>query len=310
MKFAVYLDCLPKKAHGDRKYQILEKYSQGVKLSNDEVILHLGNTSIPCDVAMLVGYVHENSKNTPHLLLRKRVLEYQASTNKRTLLADSNLFLYANTDNPHYYLRYSFDGVFPNTGIYCDDNPDPDRWKKISKDMNLSLKDYRTNGSHILLCLQRNGGWSMGKFDVIDWTAQTIKELQKHTNRPIIIRPHPGDKDAGRYLNPVNLMKKVGNLKNVRVSREGSLLRDLKNCWAAVNYNSSPTIGAAIEGFPIFVSDPERSQCRDIANTDLSKIENPDLPDRQSWVERLSMFHWNFEETASGKAWAHMRKYV
>ena len=62
MKFAVYLDCLPKKAHGDRKYQILEKYSQGVKLSNDEVILHLGNTSIPCDVAMLVGFVHEKFK--------------------------------------------------------------------------------------------------------------------------------------------------------------------------------------------------------------------------------------------------------
>ena len=310
MKFAVYLDCLPKKAQGDRKYQILEKYSRGVNLSGDQVIMHSGNTTVPSDVAMLVGYVHENSKNTPHLLLRKRVLEYQSTLNKKTLLADSNLFLYADTDNPHYYLRYSFNGVFPNTGIYCDDNPDPDRWKKISRDMNVSLKDYRSTGSHILLCLQRNGGWSMGKFDVIDWTAQTIKELQKHTDRPIIIRPHPGDKDAGRYLNPVNLMKKIGNLKNVRVSREGSLLRDLKNCWAVVNYNSSPTVGAAIEGFPIFVSDPERSQCKDIANTDLSKIENPDLPDRQPWVERLAMFHWNFEETANGEAWKHMRKYV
>ena len=310
MKVAVYLDCLPKKAQGDRKYEILTRFSRGVKAQGDEVISHLGSTLVPADVAMLVGYVHENSKNTAHLLLRKNVLDYQLKSKKRTLLADSNLFLYANTDNPHYYLRYSFDGVFPNTGIYFDDNPDSSRWLKISREMNIGLKDYRSTGNHILLCLQRNGGWSMGKFDVIDWTAQTIKELRKHTDRDIIIRPHPGDREAGRYLNPVNLIKKIGNLKNVRVSREPNFLRDLKHCWAVVNYNSSPTVGAAIEGFPIFVTDSDRSQCKDIAQTDLSKIENPLLPDRQAWVERLAMFHWSFAETESGEAWSHMRKYV
>lgn len=310
MKFAVYLDCLPKKAQGDRKYEILSRYASGVKALGDELILHSGNSLVPADVAMIVGFVHENSKNTPHLMLRKNVLDYQANNKKRTLMADSNLFLYSNTDNPHYYLRYSFDGVFPNTGTYFDDAPDPDRWKKISSEMNISLKDYRKDGSHILLCLQRNGGWSMGKYDVIDWTAETIKTLKKYTNRPIIIRPHPGDREAGRYLNPVSLMKKIGNLKDVRVSREPNFLRDLKHCWAVVNYNSSPAVGAAIEGFPVFVTDPERSQAGEIANTDLSKIENPTLPDRQQWIERLAMFHWSFKEIESGEAWSHMRKYV
>jgi hypothetical protein len=52
-------------------------------------------------------------------------------------------------------------------------------------------------------------------------------------------------------------------------------VRNLKHCWAAVAHNSSPTVGAAIEGIPVFVTDPARSQCRDIANTDLSQIENP-----------------------------------
>jgi hypothetical protein len=32
------------------------------------------------------------------------------------------------------------------------------------------------------------------------------------------------------------------------------------------------------------------------ANLDLAKIETPNLPDRQKWVERLAMFHWNFDE--------------
>jgi hypothetical protein len=53
--------------------------------------------------------------------------------------------------NPLHYLRYSFNGVFPNTGMYCDTTIDPSRWQKISKNLNLSLKEYRTSGDHILL---------------------------------------------------------------------------------------------------------------------------------------------------------------
>ena len=67
---------------------------------------------------------------------------------------------------------------------------------------------------------------------------------------------------------------------------------------------------SAIEGIPIFVTDPERSQCADIANTDLSLIEKPNMPDRQAWAERLAMSHWNFDELKSGECWHHMRQYV
>jgi hypothetical protein len=260
---------------------------------------------------MMIGWVHENSKESSHLDFRKQIIDYQRAKGKRVLLADSNLFLYKNTANPLHYLRYSYDGIFPNTGNYCDKEIDPARWKKLSTDLGINLRDYRSNGNHILLCLQRNGGWSMGGYDVIDWTAKTIKELRKHSTRDIVIRAHPGDKGAKGYLSPNNLIKKIGMLKGVRLSRDGhSLEHDLKNCWAVVNHNSSPTVGAAIEGFPIFVTDPTRSQCAEIANTDLAQIENPNLPDRQTWAERLAMFHWNFAEIESGECWAHMRKYV
>jgi hypothetical protein len=87
------------------------------------------------------------------------------------------------------------------------------------------------------------------------------------------------------------------------------LLDDLKNCWAAVNYNSSPVVGAAIEGIPIFVADKAKSQCAEIAN-DIENIENPTLFDRQRWAERISMFHWKFSELRDGSAWQHMKKFV
>ena len=100
-------------------------------------------------------------------------------------------------------------------------------------------------------------------------------------------------------------------LLNVELSApDTSLEQDLKNCWAVVNHNSSPTVGAAIEGIPVFVTDPERSQVREIAETRLDKIETPITPDRDAWIQRISQFHWSHQELRNGTAWAHMRKFV
>jgi hypothetical protein len=312
MKFVSYLACLPPNNKNPEKKDILEKFPMGVAyLGLDQVSIHEQRTLIDADVALMVGWVHEDSRDSSHLQFRKQIIDTQKKRGKRVLLADSNLFLYKDKTNPHHYLRYSFDGIFPNTGEYCDKNIDSDRWKKIQSDIGVSLKDYRTNGNHILLCLQRNGGWSMGGFDVIDWTAQTVKLLRHYTDREIIIRAHPGDKGAKGYLSPNNLIKKIGLLKGVRLSKPGAdLMDDLKNCWAVVNYNSSPTVAAAIEGYPIFVTDALHSQCSDIANTNLKNIESPNLPDRQQWIERISMFHWKFDELVDGSCWNHMRNYV
>lgn len=311
MKFVSYLACLPPNNKNVEKGQILNLFALGVAYYGDQVISHSANTLIDADVAMMVGWVHENSKESTHLDFRNQIIQNQKRKNKRVLLADSNLFLYKNNTNPQHYLRYSYDGIFPNTGNYCDDKIDDARWPKLAANLGLVIKDYRTNGSHILLCLQRNGGWSMGGFDVVDWTAKVIKEIRKYSSRDIVIRAHPGDKSSRSYLSPNNLIRKIGLLKGVRLSKSGNSLEDdLHNCWAVVNCNSSPTVGAAIEGYPVFVTDPIRSQCAEIANIDLSKIETPTLPDRQAWLERLAMFHWNFEEIQNGECWTHMRKYV
>jgi len=311
MKFVSYLDCLPPNNKNVEKGEILTRFSKGVAASGDIAINHSGRNLIDADVAMSIGWVHEGSKQSPHLLFRKQIIDTQLKLKKRVLLADSNLFLYNNSANPGHYLRYSFDGIFPNTGTYCDTDIDPNRWIKLSKNLNLTLKDYRKNGNHILLCLQRNGGWSMGGYDVVEWTASTIKEIKKYTDRDIVIRAHPGDKGSSDYLSPKNLMKKLGILKGIRLSKPGTtLVDDLRNCWAVVNYNSSPTVGAAIEGYPIFVTDPIRSQCAEIANKSLAEIEKPALFERQQWINRLAMFHWNFNEIENGECWAHMRRFV
>lgn len=310
MIVTVYHKTVPN-SKNQEKVDILRYFSLGVRVSGDAVIDSQDYQYRPSDVALIQGWVGPGPKLTPHLALRNSVIINQIKNKKYVISADSNLFLYSNTANPLHYLRYSFNGIFPSTGIYCDSEIDPIRWQKISRDLNLSLKNYRTVGNHILLCLQRNGGWSMADYDVQDWTLSTIKEIRKYSDRPIIIRGHPGDKAAREYLDPKSTKCRLKNLSNVSFSDfNRSLIDDLKNAWAVVNHNSSPVVGAAIEGYPIFVTDSLKSQCREIANTDLSKIENPLMPDRQKWVERLSMFHWKFDELKSGECWRHMRSFI
>ena len=307
MKVAIYHSSVPN-AKNQEKVDLLNHFATGVRNVGDIAIDVNEPVYQQTDVGVIQGWV-SNDIRKPHLRLRDTVVEEQVKSGKYAVAVDSNLFLYNDTSNALHYLRYSFNGIFPNTGIYCDTRIDPSRWQKISKNLNLSLKDNRTTGNHILICMQRNGGWSMGGVDVQDWAIQTINELRKYTDRPIVIRPHPGDKASQKYLNPADATYKLHGL-NITISKNPNLKDDLINCWAVVNCNSSPVVGAAIEGYPIFVTDPAKSQCREIANLDLKDIENPLLPDRQQWVERISMFHWNFDELKSGECWAHMRSFI
>lgn len=307
MKVVSYLSTIPAKDCGKitEKTQILANFAKGVAAAGDVSVEHSGNY-ISSDVAVIQGWVHERSKNSPHLLLRKQIIENQISQGKHVITADSNLFLYkvGKENKPHHYLRYSANGVFPTTGNYFWGDPDPNRWQQISNDLGITVKDWNTKGAYILLCLQRNGGWSMGGLDSIQWCIDTITQLRQYTDRTILVRCHPGDQKTAQKLKL--------SLTNVKVSTSPSITDDLKNAWATVTYNSSPGVASAIEGVPVFVTDPEpqKSQAFDVCNVDISQIENPQRPERQLWIERLAMSHYNFDELRSGRAWEVIKKYI
>jgi len=299
-----YLAGVPSKNKKPEKTRVLELFAQSVNCIGDKGIASKKLQWEPSDVGVIQGFVHAESPNSPHLKLRKSVVDNQLKNNKKALIIDSNLFLYADNNNPYKYLRYSFNGVFPTTGEYFWNNPDPKRWQQISKHMGITVKDWSNKGSYILIPLQRNGGWSMGGLDVMQWCTDTIKTLQKYTDRKIIVRAHPGDKRAAQYLKL--------NFSNVKISTSPSLTNELNKAWATVTYNSSPGVASAIEGVPVFVTDPnpQVSQAYDVCNTDLSQIESPEIFDREQWLNKLAMCHWNFEEVGNGIAWQHIRKFI
>lgn len=298
-----YYNGIPPNNSNPEKPLILDNFLTGVQAAGDNAVAHRAMNVVDCDVAFIQGFVHEHGKSAPHLQLRRNAVEHQKNRGKRSLIVDSNLFLYADPGNTRRYLRYSFDGIFPTTGFYFDTEINPIRWQKISANLNISLKPYRTTGNHILICCQRNGGWSMKGVPVQIWLDETIAKIRSFSDRPIVVRPHPGDKKWRNYLRITQ--------PNVTLSTR-HIREDLQNAWATVLHNSSPAVASAIEGIPVFLTDPnpEFSQAAEVSNTNLKRLEDPKMFDRQAWVEKLSMCHWNFDELRSGEAWQFFRKFI
>ena len=311
MKVVSYLRSVPGKNDNPQKEKLLVDFAAGVNAAGDTGIVHHHDNLIECDAAMIQGWVYSKIV-TPHLRLRDSVIRSQKEYNKRTITADANLFLFHDpTNTKGGYLRYSFDGIFPTTGNYCDNNVDRSRWQSISKTLNLTMTPYTRQGHHIVLMCQRQGGWSMKGLDVVEWIADTITRIQSYTDRKIVIRSHPGDKLAEKYLSPTIPNHPLLRFSNIELSPPGRLLdEDLKGAWAIVNHNSSAAVGPLIRGYHCFLTDSTDSQCKEVSNTDLSKIESPEYFDRQPWLERISMCHWSFDELRSGICWKHMREYI
>jgi hypothetical protein len=304
-----YLSSLPKHINGTEKINALTFFAEGAARCGDTASVTSSQTYETCDVGAIIGNAFDANPSKvrlAHYQVRKMVMDTQKQRGRYWLSIDSNVFIYKDAANPHRYLRYSFNGVFPKTGIYCNETPGEENWNRMRQHYNMDLKPWRTAGNHILITLQRPLGWSMRGHDLMSWLTQTIGTIKQHTDRPIVMRWHPGDWKA--YPRYADLLRNY----NVTLSPQGRhITEDLINCWALVCHNSTPSAVAPIEGIPSFITDdPLYSQAGDIANTDLSLIETPVMPDREQWIRKLAQCHWSFDDVRSGRCWAHMRQWI
>lgn len=307
-----YLAGIPLRNKNPEKPAVLKNFALGVQSLSfgDRAIVTNSPQPIECDVAVLQGFVHENSKNVPHLNLRKQVLQLQKNRGKRTVIIDSNLFLYRDPGNSKKYLRYSYDGVFPTTGEYCNSKVDETRWEQIKHDLNIDLQPWKDTGDYILVCAQRDSGWSMGGKPTVEWLRETVLELRRYTNKPIRIRMHPGDSNNRSHIRKLKI-KQYNNVQIIDYEKT-TLLDNLKRAAAVVVYNSSPAVAAAIEGVPVFITDPTPQRCQafTVAHSNLDKINSPIKYDRETWIRQIAQMHWNQRDLALGRTWEWMRKFV
>lgn len=300
MKIAVYLSAVPAKAKNQFKRSLLAKFALGAKAAGDEVwLVDNVDAVVAADIAVLQGWI--GMKNAPHLEQRRRVIKEQRITGRHTLVIDSNLFGFLDPADRDRYLRYSLDGIFPTTGYYFHKDIDRKRWQEIKTSYGWSERHWQHNGRNILICLQREGGWSMDGFSVVSWLDQIVPRIQTMSSRPLVIRPHPGS------------LKVVPEIRRrwpqIEISVNSDIRQDFDRAWCTVTYNSSPAVASLLWGVPVFVTDPDarRSQAWPCVNTDLVKIDAPDLPDRSALYDRLAQCHFATDNLQTGAAWQFMR---
>lgn len=295
MRVAVYLAAVPAKAKNQFKRDMLSAFGQGVQQAGDSVIYVDDLRTVDADLAVIQGWV--GMKSGAHLMLRQQVIDQQRNQGRHVMVIDSNLYGFLAPNDFNRYLRYSLDGIFPTTGYYFDQAIDQSLWPEIAANYGFVPRPWRTSGKRILICLQRSGGWSMDGQDVLTWLNQTITTLRQHSDMPIVIRAHPGSLSVVPEVQRQHPM--------IKISEEKDLRQDLDKSWATVTYNSSPGVASTLWGVPAFVTDPcpQRSQAWPVVNTDLSKIMNADLPDREEFYHRLAQCHWLTSQLPTGRAW-------
>ena len=294
----VYLSSLPRIADRHRKVQVLKAFAEGARNAGARVLIQDQFDVVDCRLAVILGWVGTSIRGQ-HIQLRKDVIQRQRQASHKVMPIDSSCFKFADPDS--IFLRYSLDSVFYRTANYANANSNDNKWRQIQDTLNISMLPWRTSGDHILVCLQRDGGWSMKGLDLDHWTNSTVHQLRQFTNRPIVIRPHP------KY--PVKL-KELLALPNVSESLPGQTLQqNLQNAWASVFYNSSSSVAAVLAGVPVFAHDDD-CVAWEVANQDLSKIESPNMPAREQWLYNLSAAHWSDNESRAGDIYRKFLQFI
>ena len=182
-----------------------------------------------------------------------------------------------------------------NRDAYFGDSNNDDRRKRL---LGLEVKPWRPRGKYILMCGQHDKSlqWQ-GMPRMSNWFLNTYDEIRKHTNRPIIFRPHP----RCRLEHIERGLKHVYRQEPRHVNGTyDSFDMGFDNIHCTISYSSNPGIHSVIEGVPAFVS--THSLAYDVANDIdfLHDIENPIMPDRTQWLNDYAHTEYTIEEIAAG----------
>ena len=276
-----------------RKTEVLEAFVAGAQAQGARVLLQRECQVVPARLAVILGWVGTKIRGA-HIQLRRDVIDHQRGSKNLIMPIDGSCFKFV--DDHSQFLRYSLDGVFYNRDRYANANSTASKWNQIQQVLGLQLQPWRAQGDHVLVCLQRDGGWSMKGTDMTAWTVNTVRRLRELTSRPIVIRAHPKHRID---------LSVLSDLTGVRQSLHGTdLTQDLAGAWAAVFYNSSASVAAVLAGIPVFATDDDCVAWR-MANPDLAQIEDPKMPAREQWLYDLSAAHWTDAESRSGAIYRH-----
>lgn len=177
------------------------------------------------------------------------------------------------------------------------------------KKLGIELKSWH-DGDYILICGQhgKSEQWkNMPAMD--DYYKQTVLEIRKYSQRPIVIRSHPRFRENlffqidKKFYDSHKIEWNIP--KQIQKTYDSFDLEPLlAHCHCTISHSSNSGISSIIEGTPAIVS--EESLAYDVANSSIASIENLNKPNREQWLVELCHKEWLEEELE--QAWINLRK--
>lgn len=169
------------------------------------------------------------------------------------------------------------------------ENLDPDRPRRLG----ISLAERSGSRPEILIAAQHLRSQQLAGVDLEAWVSTTVTQLRQHTDRPIVVRPHPRSTLNFQQLPTGVVIEPPRRIINTYDSFDINY-----NFHAVVNYNSGPGIQAAIAGSPVIVH--ETSLAHPVSTT-IAQIETTQPPDRETWLIEICHTEYTSEEIRRGK---------
>ena len=165
-----------------------------------------------------------------------------------------------------------------------------------AEQLGLTLKPWKYDGKYILLCGQHDKSLQWRNMPrMSNWFLETYDTIRKHTDRPIIFRPHP----RCRLEHIESGLKYVYRQDPVHI---GGTYDDFDmgfdNVFCTISWSSNPGIHSVINGVPAFVG--PSSLAYDVAGHNLELINYPQTPDRTQWLNDYAWTEYTVEEIAEG----------
>lgn len=206
--------------------------------------------------------------------------------------------------NEQWY-RFSWNSFFMDEGLFPYD-PVYDRWGELSKLYNINICDWKRRGDAILFNLQKDGDSALNRLtynniDYKNYIADIITQIQKISDRPLIIRGHPLDQIVVPYLQNI--------FPTLEYSTDKNLYDDLNRSWCMVTYNSTSCVESTLYGTPTIVLDPS-AVSTEVSQTRLEQLEDQWDPDRKEWCKKIAFHQWQGYELTDGYVWTLLKSLI
>ena len=172
---------------------------------------------------------------------------------------------------------------------------------------------WKQDGQYILLCMQKVGDASLRGTDVFQWTEDTVNNIRNHTDRKIVIRPHPLYRKSRLHNTLKEKVLRVADVhwQEADVTKPNfvPIAEQLKNAWCTVTYSSGTGVDAVINGIPNVACD-KGSMVYEVSSKEISEVENPFTGDKTEWANKIAHCQWSVDEFESGECWEHVSKSI